>query len=199
MLGADPAIDLRSALSARAFQAVFPLLFRLVFSSPELQFATKQIAEPETIALPTRRGTLRALLYKPTGPDIAEAEAAARKPPVHLIAHGGAFIIQVPEQEDNVARFLASEVNAYVVVPDFDTAPTVRHPVTEHEAYDAFVWVRENAGRHGWDGDRLSVGGPSAGGQAALGVVIQALEAGSYVPVALSAEYAACDFARPDS
>ena len=38
------------------------------------------------------------------GQDIATQLAVGLRPPVHLITHGGAFIIRVPEQEDNVYR-----------------------------------------------------------------------------------------------
>jgi hypothetical protein len=33
--------------------------------------------------------------------------------------------------EDNVARYLASELGAFVVLPDLDVAPEVLHPVSE--------------------------------------------------------------------
>ena len=162
MLRADPEISFRAALSARVMQAVFPLQFRLQYSSPEVQFATKDIAKPTKIAIPTRHGEIKALLYAPLDEDVAATLATGRRPPVHFITHGGGFIIRMPSQEDNVTRYLASELGAYVVIPDFDTAPTVRHPVSEQQAYDAFVWVHENGERFGWDGERVSIGGPSS-------------------------------------
>jgi hypothetical protein len=66
MLRSDPAIDFRSALTARGFQAVFPLMSRLLFSSPDVQFATKAIAKPTKIKIPTRHREIEALVYKPT-------------------------------------------------------------------------------------------------------------------------------------
>src|SRR5262245_61718935 len=198
MLGSDSEIRFRHALAARALQAVFPLQFRLQYSSPEVQFASKAIADPEKITIPTRHGDIEALVYKPTDADIAATVADGRRPPVHLITHGGGFIVRVPEQEDNVARYLASEIGAYVVIPDFDTAPKVRHPISEQQAYDAFVWVHENDERLGFDGERLSVGGASSGRQVAFAVVGQAIDAGGYVPVAVSAEFGVADLSRPD-
>src|SRR5262245_35491770 len=118
MLRSDPAIRFRHALAARVTQAVFPLVKRLQFSSPDVQFATKPIADPVMITIPTRHGDVRALLYRPIDADVTASLAGGRRPPVHLITHGGAFIVRVPEQEDNVARYVASEVGAYVVVPD---------------------------------------------------------------------------------
>ncbi len=198
MLRADPEISFRAALSARVMQAVFPLQFRLQYSSPEVQFATKDIAKPTKIAIPTRHGEIKALLYAPLDEDVAATLATGRRPPVHFITHGGGFIIRMPSQEDNVTRYLASELGAYVVIPDFDTAPTVRHPVSEQQAYDAFVWVHENGERFGWDGERVSIGGPSSGSQVAFAVVEQAIDAGGYLPVAISSEFGVGNVSRPD-
>jgi acetyl esterase len=199
MLRCDPEISFRYALAARVTQATFPLVQRLRFSSPEVQFATKPIADPDKITIATRHGDVLALVYRPTDEDIAASLLAGRRPPAHVITHGGAFVVRVPEQEDNVARYLASEVGAYVVVPDFDTAPKVRHPVSERQAYDVFVWVHDNGERRGWDGERVSVGGSSSGTQVAFSVVSQAIDAGGYIPVALSSEFGACDISRPDA
>lgn len=194
----DPRIRRGPALQARMFQAVFPAMRRLMYSSPKLQFGTQVIAKPHTVTVPTRHGDLRSLVYAPTDDDIARQSAAGLRPPVHLITHGGAFIIRVPEQEDNVARYLASEIGAYVVIPDYDTAPHVRFPIAEEQSYDAYRWVCENAGRMGWDGRRVSVGGASAGGKLALNVALQAIDDGYQVPVALSSEFGAADLTLPD-
>ncbi|GAA1003361.1 carboxylesterase [Acrocarpospora pleiomorpha] len=199
MLGNDPQIHWRAALSARTFQLLFRPMFRLRYSSPELQFATKKIAKPARITIPTRHGKLKALVYAPTPQHIAAWHASGRRPPVHLIIHGGAFIVRVPQQEDNIARYLASEIGCYVVIPDYDTAPKVRFPVSEEQTYDVFRWILGNGEAHGWDGERVSVGGPSAGGKFALSVAQQAIDDGGYVPVAISAEFGAADISRPDS
>jgi acetyl esterase/lipase len=192
----DPHIARRPAFMAGAFQFAFPLLQRALFRSPELEFATKPIAAPTTVTIPTRHAAMPALVFAPTDADVAAQLAAGRRPPVHLLTHGGAFITRYPREEGNVARYLASEVGCYVVIPDYLAAPQVRHPVAEQQCYDAFRWVREHAGANGWDGERVSVGGPSAGGQLALGVALQAIEAGVPVPVAVSSEYGVADMTR---
>jgi acetyl esterase len=199
MLRADLMIHWRAALSARVFQALFPVMFRLQYSSPDLQFATKKIAKPARITIPTRHGAVGALVYSPTGEDIAATLASGRRPPVHLITHGGAFIIRVPRQEDNVARYLASEVGCYVVIPDYDTAPAVRFPVSEQQTYDVFRWIHANGQARGWDGECVSVGGPSAGGKFALNLAQQAIDDGGYRPVAVTSEYGCADISRDDA
>jgi acetyl esterase len=199
MLRNDPLIDTRAARSARMFQALFPLAFRLQYSSPAVRFATKPIARPDRIAIPTRHGDVAALVYRPAGADIGRQLAAGDRPPAHLITHGGAFIVRVPRQEDNVARYLASEIGTVVVVPDYDTAPKVRFPVAEQQTYDVFRWIHENGDRMGWDGERVSVGGPSAGGKFALNVALQAIDEGGYRPVAVTSEYGVSDISLPDA
>jgi acetyl esterase len=191
----DPQIAWGPAVSAWAVQAVFPLIDQLRFSSPELQFATKPIGKPWQVRVPTRHGAVRALVYSPPAANVA----AGRRPPAHLITHGGAFFIRTPGQEDNVARYLASEVGCYVVIPDYDTAPQVRFPVSEQQNFDVFRWMRDQAGYYGWDAGRMTVGGASAGGKFALNVALQAIDAGEYVPLAVSAEYGAADLSMPDS
>ncbi|WP_335983673.1 alpha/beta hydrolase [Streptomyces sp. CA2R106] len=194
----EPAIAWRPALVARSFQAIFPVLGRLLLESPKLQFATKPVAAPERITIPTRHGAISALLYSPVRSDIEAELSAERRPPVHLLLHGGAFVVRRPEQEDNVARYLASEVGCFVVLPDYDVGPQVRFPVAEQQCYDAYSWLLERAGTRGWDPARVSVGGASAGAKLALSVIVQALQDGRGTPVAASLEYGASDFSLPD-
>ena len=188
-----------AAVNERMFQAIFPLMFRLHYSSPALQFATKRIDRPSRITVPTRHGDVSCLVYKPTASDIDAMRAKGMLPPVHVQIHGGGFIIRRPDQEDNVARYLASEIGCYVVIADYDTAPSVRFPVSEEQNYDVFQWVHQHGPEQGWDGGRLTVGGASAGGKFALNVVELSLDAGTFVPLAVTIEYACCDLAMPSS
>lgn len=185
-------------MAARAFQLVYPFVQRAFYRSSELEFATQDIAEPATIQIPTRHGAVSALVFSPTVADIERQRETGRKPPVHVLTHGGAFILQYPQEEGNVARYLASEVGAFVVVPDYTAAPQAQFPVAEDQNYDVFNWVHESTDQP-WDTKRVSVGGPSAGGKYALSVALDAIDAGTYVPVAVSSEYGVADLSRPDS
>jgi len=62
-----------------------------------------------------------------------------------------------------------------------------------------FRWICAHGEASGWDGQRVSVGGASAGGKFALNVAQRAIEAGGPMPVAVSTEYGCADIARPDS
>ncbi len=179
--GSTPGLGAR--LAARVMRAGFTLVGS---PSKSLRFATQAVADPETVTVPTRHGPVRCLLYRPptgTGP----------RPPVHVQLHGGAFIVRSPEQDDHVCRYLASDVGAAVLVPDYDTAPKVAYPVAEHQAYDVAAWAHAHGAEQGWDGGRLSVGGYSAGAKLAINVVQQARDAGAFLPVALAVGYGVTD------
>jgi acetyl esterase len=153
--------------------------------SKSLRFASQAVADPETVTVPTRHGPVRCLLYRPLG--------GGPLPPVHVQLHGGAFIVRSPRQDDHVCRYLAADVGAAVLVPDYDTAPAVAYPVAEHQAFDVAAWAHAHGAEQGWDGGRLSVGGYSAGAKLAINVVQQARDAGAFLPVALAVGYGVTD------
>lgn len=177
-------------LIARIFQAAYPVITRLALTSPALQFATRKIDDPTEISIPTRHGSMRALMYLP--PQGAPA-SSMKALPVHLLIHGGAFVVRYPEQEDNVARYLASELECAVVLPDYEVAPQRRFPIAEEQCLDAYRWILDNAEQRGWDRHRVSIGGASAGGKLALSTVLMARGADLPLPIAASLEYAIGD------
>jgi acetyl esterase len=147
----------------------------------------------------SRHGRVPVLIYAPSAADIAAAERAGRRPPVHVRVHGGGFFIRYPEQDHHVCKYLASETGIYVVSIDYSVGPQAQYPVAEHQVYDVATWVRDTAGTHGWDADRMTIGGASSGGKLAINIVQQAIDSGEFAPIALSVEFGACDMAKPDS
>lgn len=168
-------------------QRVSPLFWR---PRKELYFGTHRIAKPDEVCVPTRHGAVRCLIYRPP--------AGSSPPPVHVLIHGGGMFGRYPEQDDHVATYLASEVGAVVVSIDYDVAPQVQFPVAEEECYDVALWIRANAATGGWDADRISVGGESAGGKLAINVCQLAYAGGVFRPCALVAAYAVADHTRSD-
>ncbi|OBB20735.1 hypothetical protein A5761_04325 [Mycolicibacterium setense] len=134
-------------------------------------------------------------MFEPTDADVAACIGRGTKPPVHIITHGGAFILQYPIEEGNVARFLASEIGCYVVIPDYLAAPQVQFPVAEDQCFDVFQWVHASTDR-GWDTERITIGGPSAGGKLALTVALDAIDTGGLRPLAVTTEYGVADLSR---
>src|SRR5262249_45912759 len=70
-----------------------PFVYWRSYSSPDAQFATKDIAKPEKIKIPTRHGQIDAIVYKPPEVDITTAAHAGKLPPVHFITRGRGFIV----------------------------------------------------------------------------------------------------------
>jgi acetyl esterase len=159
-----------------------------------LYFATHAIAAPLEVRVPTRHGAVRCLIYRPP----ADARDAGDPPPVHVQIHGGGFYGRLPEQDEHIAGYIAADVGAVVVSIDYDVAPHVQYPVAEEECYDVAAWVVANAVEYGWDAQRLSVGGESAGGKLAINVCQLAHASGAFRPRALIATYAVADIARAD-
>jgi acetyl esterase len=174
-------------IAAYVLQHVSPLFWR---PRKELYFGTRRIAKPDSVFVPTRHGAVRALIYRPV--------AGAPSPPVHVLIHGGGMFGRYPEQDDHVATYLASEIGAVVVSVDYDVAPQVQFPVAEEECYDVALWVRAYAPSGGWDPNRISVGGESAGGKLAINVCQLAYAGGVFRPCALVAAYAVADVTRSD-
>lgn len=183
---------------ARRFQRTFPFLMKLLWSNKDLEFATKKIAEPDKLRIPTRHGEIAALVYSPTKEDLAAIAKDGHRPPIHLLVHGGAFIIRAPWQEGSTARFLASELGAVVVVPDYDTAPDVSWPVAEEQNYDVYRWILDNGDAYGWDLSRLTIGGASAGSKFAMSVIATAIDDDISLPIAITSEFGCADLSRSD-
>jgi acetyl esterase/lipase len=172
---------------------------RRVYFSKAPPFATKTIADPGVKTVPTRHGGVGCLVYRPSDAAIAAAASGGYRPAAHVQIHDGAFITRVPRQEDSLGRHLASEVGCYVIIPNYDTGPTAKFPVVEEQNYDVFEWVHNHGPGNGWDGERVSVGGSSAGGKFALNVTEMAIDAEAFTPAAVAVEYALGEITRADA
>lgn len=123
-------------------------------------------AVTEEIVIPTRHGQLRAIRYFPPNDPAAKG--------VYVNFHGGGFVMRNPEQDDALCRFIAFHAGVTVLNVDYIPAPESRFPGPVEQAYDAVAWAA--AEERSWRGDKLAVGGQSAGGALAAGAARLALE-----------------------
>ncbi|HEX5984012.1 MAG TPA: alpha/beta hydrolase fold domain-containing protein, partial [Solirubrobacterales bacterium] len=112
----------------------------------------------EPVEIPGPAGTIPARLYSPLR---SQAEDPA---PLLVHYHGGGWVIGDLETADDPARFLAAQAEVDVLSIDYRLAPEHRFPAAVEDAWAAYVWATENAGRLGADRARVAVGGDSAGG-----------------------------------
>ncbi len=140
---------------------------------------TRQLPPLETMWVPTRHGDLRTVLQRPAVPD-----RTGGRPPVVVHLHGGGFVNRHPEQDRHIARHLADELGAIVLLPDYSTAPRAVYPRAEEEVFDLVGWVMTDQ-RYGWDGGRIALSGVSAGAKLAINACQQLHAAGLARPSAL--------------
>ncbi|SFS82233.1 alpha/beta hydrolase [Saccharopolyspora flava] len=154
-----------SRLAARMIQSVTSLASRSRRRPrfPEIPGTTRRVE------VPTSHGPVAATLYLP-------AEGGTR--PLHVNLHGGGFIIRYPEQDDALCRYLAAHAGVAVLNVDYPVAPRHPFPIPPKVCFEVVRWAAEHAAELGADGDRLSVGGASAGGSLATAVARQARDAG---------------------
>ncbi len=155
---------------------------------------TAELPEQTSLTIPTRHGALRAVLVRPP----CSASRAAAPTPVVMQLHGGGFLNRYPEQDRHLARYLAADLGAAVVLPDYSTAPQARYPVAEQEMYDVARWVQASGAAHGWDGTRLLLSGISAGAKLAINVCQQLHRHGGARPLAVSLVVPVTDMSRTD-
>lgn len=164
--------DVAAHLQARLLSS----LVTRVIKAPDVALTTREVGEPETVLVPTRHGDVRCFVTRAAADAPLSQQRAV--PPVHINIHGGAFLIGAPRQDDHLVRCIAGEVGATVVNIDYSTAPRARYPQAHEECFDVLSWARTSGASMGWDDQRVSIGGGSAGGNLALAALELARRAG---------------------
>jgi acetyl esterase len=123
------------------------------------------VFETRELAMPGRRGAIRARLYVPR--DAAPSSAGM------LYRHGRGFVIGSPETHDRLTRELAAGTGARVVSLDYALAPEHPYPAGLDDCVDAARWLGAHGGEIGVDPDRMIVAGDSAGANLAAATVLR--------------------------
>jgi acetyl esterase len=156
--------------------ALTPQQARQVYEvgSSMLEIAPHKLLRVEDFTLPARDGhALPVRLYAPSNEVL----------PLLVYFHGGGFTIGSVATHDSLCRSLTHLAHCAVVSVDYRLAPEHKFPVAANDAWDAVQWLANNAASLGLDGQRLAVGGDSAGGTLAAVCAIQARD--SALPLAL--------------
>ena len=121
-------------------------------------------------------GKRAARLYVPT--------TAIAKPPLLVFFHGGGFAVGSIASHDAAVRELAHESACAVLSVDYRLAPENKAPTAPEDGLAAYLWARAHAEDLGVDGERIGVGGDSAGGNLAAVLSHLCVERGHRVPEA---------------
>ncbi len=119
-----------------------------------------EIASVENIQVAGAAGDLGARLYTPGG--CAPGEGA-----LLIYYHGGGNIRGSLDTHDSACRVLANASKAKVLSVDYRLAPEHPFPAAADDAWASFTWAHAHARDLGVSGDRIAVGGDSAGGNLA--------------------------------
>ena len=95
-----------------------------------------------------------------------------------LYFHGGGFVIGSIETHDRLCRRLAALSGCIVLSLGYRLAPEHRFPLAVDDAFAALAWLLREAPSLGIDGNRIAVGGDSAGGTLAAACAIHARDRG---------------------
>jgi acetyl esterase len=109
------------------------------------------------------------------------AKLPAKDAPALIYYHGGGHVSGSLESHRNLCRQLSHDVNCAVVAVDYRLAPENKFPIGINDCLAAYDAVVQQAHELGIDPKRISVGGDSAGGNAAA-VVAQQRKSASFPP-----------------
>jgi acetyl esterase len=105
---------------------------------------------------------------------IIRPEKLSSPAPALVYYHGGAFVMRpAPQHFENALRY-AREAECLVIFVEYRLAPKYPFPGGFNDCHAALLWAISNAANLGIDKARLVVGGDSAGGGLAAGVVQRA-------------------------
>ena len=134
-----------------------------------LEVPKAQLARVEDLAFTSQDGAkIPVRLYAPS----------QEKLPVLLFFHGGGFVIGSVQTHDILCRELSRLSGAAVLSVDYRLAPEHPFPTAQNDAWDALLWLREQAEVLRLDTQRMAVGGDSAGGTLAAVCAHLARDAG---------------------
>jgi acetyl esterase len=169
----DPQVEFVLAqieqLGLKSFTEASPPEARRLFEAATPAGAGEAVAAVEDRVVPGPAGEVPVRVYTPDtqGPH-----------PALVYFHGGGFVIGSIGTHDATCRALTNSARCVVVSVDYRLAPEHPFPAAPEDCYAAASWVAKNAAELGVDGERVAVGGDSAGGNLAAVVAQLARERG---------------------
>jgi acetyl esterase/lipase len=120
-------------------------------------------------------GGLKLRIYTPAG---QRTRAAL------LYIHGGGMMIGSPAMDAALLANTAAELDIVIVSPEYRLAPEHQYPAPVDDCHSAWSWMQQNLSERGIDGKRIAIGGESAGGGLAAGLVLRIHDEGGPQPIA---------------
>ncbi len=146
-------------------------MFKMMSDLPD---SPNVVKEDRTVPGPKNAPEVPVRIYRPT-------HATGTLPGFFWI-HGGGYVLGTMLQDDAAMQHIVEVTNCVVVSVEYRLAPEHPFPAPVEDCYAALKWMAEHATELGIDRNRIAVGGGSAGGGLAAGLVLLARDRGE-VPV----------------
>ena len=108
-----------------------------------------------------RAGSVRVRVYRPDNTNGSGL----------LWIHGGGLVLGAATMDDQFCGDTAKQLGVTIVSLDYRLAPKHPFPAAHDDVYAAWTWFVDHLTAWGLDRDRLAIGGQSAGGGLAAGLV----------------------------
>lgn len=127
------------------------------------------IADTRNVVAETAVGPVRLRIYDP---------APGHSKPTFVFMHGGGWSLFSLDTHDRVMREFAHRGGMAVVGVDYALSPEARYPTALNQVVAVVQWLHTQGRTHGLDGDRIAIGGDSAGGNLSMGAALRLRDAG---------------------
>jgi len=127
------------------------------------------IAETRNLIVETTAGPVPLRIYDP---------APGRSKPTFVFMHGGGWSLFSVNTHDRVMREFAHRSGMAVVGVDYALSPEARYPTALNQVIAVVHWLHEQGQTLGLDGQRIAIGGDSAGGNLSMGAALRLRDAG---------------------
>ncbi|KAJ8388842.1 hypothetical protein AAFF_G00125980 [Aldrovandia affinis] len=105
--------------------------------------------------------------------------------------HGGGFVAQTSKSHEPYLKSWSQDLGVPILSVDYSLAPEAPFPRALEECFYAYCWALKNCHLLGWTGERVCLGGDSAGGNLCLTVSMWAASQGVRMPDGIMAAYPA--------
>lgn len=165
----DAVLELIPGYEAEQLGELRAGLRAVIDATPPTRPGTVQV-EDVTVPGPSGEPDVALRIYRPT--------AATDLVPVLYWMHGGGMMIGSMDMDDALLVGAAERLGIAIVSVEYRLAPEHPDPAPIEDCYAGLVWTAAHAPEYGIDGNRIAVGGPSAGGGLAAGTALLARDRG---------------------
>jgi acetyl esterase/lipase len=165
----DTVLELIPGYEAERLGELRAGLYALIEATPLIRPDTVHV-EDVTVPGPTGDPDVAMRIYRPT-------TASDRVAALYWM-HGGGMMIGSMDMDDTLLVGAVEKLGMAIVSVEYRLAPEHPDPAPIEDCYAGLVWTAAHASDYGIDGNRIAVGGPSAGGGLAAGTALLARDRG---------------------